>query len=62
MENYEYLVNEYARASAEIRYLSVLKNFNTDKYKDNRVYIDRELIELEKECGSLLYKMEKEPV
>lgn len=57
--NYEYLVAEYARSLSNLRYLLVLKNFDSEIYKSNRDNIDNKIEELEIESERLLTKLEK---
>lgn len=57
--NYEYLVSEYARTLSNLRYLSVLKNFDSEIYKSNRDNIDNKIEDLEIESERLLTELEK---
>lgn len=54
LRNYETIVNEYARFSASIEYIRVLKQFGAEIYRKNEIMFDKRLDELNKECDKLL--------
>ena len=65
--NYEYLVAEYARNLSNLKYLLVLKNFDSEIYESNRDNIDNKIEKLEIESERILTELEilineKEPV
>lgn len=57
--NYEDLVNEYARVRGTKEHIRVLKQFESEVYKRNKVHIDNELERLEVESERLLTELEK---
>lgn len=64
---YEHLAAEYARISGARKYMLVIKQFDTERYKSNKVHIDNELERLDIESERLLTELEelindKEPV
>ena len=64
---YEHLAAEYARISGSRKYMLVIKQFDTELYKSNKVHIDNELERLDIESERLLTALEelindKEPV
>lgn len=65
-KKYEYLVNECAQVCASIEYIRVLKQFESEVYKNNKEEIEKQLEELETRIGSLLGLLDdtinKEPV
>ena len=56
---YEQLAAEYARISGARKYMLVIKQFDTEMYKSNKVHIDNELERLEVESERLLTELEK---
>lgn len=56
---YEQLAAEYARISGARKYMLVIKQFDTEMYKSNKVHIDNELERLEVESERLLTELEQ---
>lgn len=64
---YEYLVGEYARVRSSIEYIRVMKQFDSEQYKNNKEGTDNLLYKLGLESDKLLTALEeiinnKEPV
>ena len=56
---YEQLAAEYARISGARKYMLVIKQFDTEMYKSNKVHIDNELERLEVESERLLTELDQ---
>lgn len=56
---YEQLAAEYARISGARKYMLVIKQFETEMYKSNKVHIDNELERLDIESERLLTDLEE---
>ena len=56
---YEHLAAEYARISGARKYMSVIKQLDTEMYKSNKAHIDNELERLDIESERLLTTLEK---
>lgn len=56
---YEQLAAEYARISGARKYMLVIKQFDAEMYKSNKVNIDNELERLDIESERLLTELEE---
>ena len=59
MKKYENLVNELSNVKASIEYIKVLKWFDAEVYKNNKVHVDNELERLDIERERLLTALEE---
>lgn len=55
---YEHLAAEYARISGSRKYMLVIKQFENEMYKSNKVHIDNELERLDIESERILTELE----